>query len=107
MRSDLASQVKDHSRLTIFLSKFDSDQNGTISKKEFKALVETVAAGEERILSRQGLDQLWEAAWNGQPHEPMDEINEAAFELWLFSRGNAAPQKIDDDDEASIADLFD
>jgi Ca2+-binding EF-hand superfamily protein len=107
VRSDLASQVKDHSRLTIFLSKFDSDQNGTISKKEFKALVETVAAGEERILSRQGLDQLWEAAWNGQPHEPMDEINEAAFELWLFSRGNAAPQKIDDDDEASIADLFD
>jgi Ca2+-binding EF-hand superfamily protein len=108
VRNDLALQVKDHTRLKIFLSKFDADQSGAISKKELKVLVETVADGDNRILGEQGIDQVWEAAWMGNPHAPRDELSTLAFEDWLFARGNSAPQKIedDDDDEANIDDLF-
>ena len=60
------------------------------------------------MLGEQGLDQIWEAAWKGQPHELLDELTTESFESWLFGKENQKPpQKVDDDDLSALDDLFD
>ena len=95
LRTDLGKRVKSAKRLELAFKRLDMDGSGGLCKPEFKRLIVIGAGKNDRFLNDKSRAQLWEAAWNGQPHGPDKELPLEVLQEWIFL-ANGAPQKIDD-----------
>jgi hypothetical protein len=80
LRSIVATKIKSYKRLVKVFGKLDRNGSGTLSRAEFRQLLEAVLGStpEEMLCLA-----AWEVVWGQRPHAEKDEVDAPALARWL------------------------
>jgi hypothetical protein len=87
LRHSIGSRVKTPGRLATAFMKLDKNEDGLLSKKEFKVIIRLLAKesnNDTRIVSPRGIDDIWKTIWGDEPIDDSAHLTQDKLVQWVF-----------------------